>query len=179
MKVSIAGVGMISAIGENIVESLQSIESEKSGIGPFKYLETVHQSDFPAGEVKQSNKELAEISKAPVHLSRTALLSLIAAREALTDAEIENVSSLRTGFISANSVGGMDKSEKFFSEFLRDHNKGSLRDVVNHESGKISEIVAPRSLSNAVSIDDCSLFPILVLPPPIFRSKATVWLMAL
>ena len=51
MKVSIAGVGMISAIGENIVESLQSIESEKSGIGPFKYLETVHQSDFPAGEV--------------------------------------------------------------------------------------------------------------------------------
>ena len=44
------------------------------------------------------------------------MLSLIAAREALDDAGL-NDRSLRIGFVSANTVGGMDRSEKFFADF--------------------------------------------------------------
>ena len=78
----------------------------------------------------------------PLRTSRTALLSLVAAKEALADAAIPNFDSLRTGFVSANSVGGMDKSEDFFVEFLADNNKGKLRNIFDHECGSKTEIVA-------------------------------------
>lgn len=141
-SVWISGVGMISAIGNNIAECLQALETGRSGIGPITKIDTVHRSEFPVGEVKQGNRELADLTNLSPYISRTALLSLMAAKEAINDAAIENFSSLRTGFISANSVGGMDKSENFFSEFLTDQQKGLLRNVVNHECGKITEIVA-------------------------------------
>ena len=141
-SVWVSGVGMISAIGNNSAECLQSLEAGRSGIGLINELDTVHHSEFPVGEVKKSNKELANLTNLSPNISRTVLLSFLAAKEALNDAAIENFSSLRTGFISANSVGGMDKSEQFFSEFFTNYRKGSLRNVINHECGRISEIVA-------------------------------------
>ena len=75
-------------------------------------------------------------------LSRTALLSSIAANEALNNASIPDLNRWRTGFISANTVGGMDKTETFFPKFLSDNEKGRLRDVVNHECGSVTELVA-------------------------------------
>ena len=49
---------------------------------------------------------------------------------------------LRTGFISANTVGGMDKTENFFRLFSKDPSAGRLADVVHHECGAITELVA-------------------------------------
>ena len=60
----------------------------------------------------------------------------------MNNAGIENIAAFRTGFISANTVGGMDKTENFFTEFLSDNQKGRLRDVVHHECGSITELVA-------------------------------------
>lgn len=77
-------------------------------------------------------------------VSRTALLSLIAAREALDRAAIPDLARWRTGFISANTVGGMDRTENFYSEFLDNPRHGRLRDVVLHECGSVTEWVADR-----------------------------------
>jgi 3-oxoacyl-[acyl-carrier-protein] synthase-1 len=77
-------------------------------------------------------------------VSRTALLSLIAAREALDRAAIPDPGRWHTGFISANTVGGMDRTEKFYAEFLGDPRHGRLRDVVLHECGSVTEWVADR-----------------------------------
>ncbi len=140
--VYIAGAGVISPIGNNVAESLQSLESGLAGMGPMKYLSSFYSGEIPVAEVKMSNDELAAVAGASNKLSRTALLSMIAAREALQDANINNIGSLRTGFISANTVGGMDKTEDFFVDFLKDAQKGRLRDVINHECGKVTEIVA-------------------------------------
>jgi len=108
----------------------------------MKYFDSVHRDKLPVAEVKLSNAQLAQLAGLPNTKSRTALLSMIAAKEALGNAGIENISSLRTGFISANSVGGMDKTEKFFVDFLKDDSKGKLRDVVHHECGSVTELVA-------------------------------------
>ena len=140
--VFVAGVGVISAIGNNIAECLDALENGRAGIGPMLHLDSEHRQKIPVAEVKMSNDELAKLSGLPLAKSRTALLSMIAAKEALNNAGIENISSLRTGFISANSVGGMDKTEFFFSKFLYDNQKGRLRDVIHHECGSISELVA-------------------------------------
>ncbi len=140
--VFVAGTGIISAIGKNVSECLDALENSKAGMGHMHFFDSLHRDKLPVAEVKLSNDDLAKLSGLPNTKSRTAQLSLIAAREALIDAGIENLSSLRTGFISANSVGGMDKTEKFFAEFLSDNNKGRLRDVVDHECGSATELVA-------------------------------------
>ena len=140
--VFVAGAGVISAIGNNSAECLYALESGLAGIGDISYLDTFYRSRIPVAEVKLSNEELADRACLPSSLSRTALLSLLAAREALQDAAIEDLPKLRTGFISANTVGGMDKSESFFAEFFSGKDKGRLRDIVHHECGSVTELVA-------------------------------------
>src|SRR6187200_160976 len=141
-RIFVAGVGVISAIGKNVAECLDSLENNRAGMGDMIYLNSVHKQKIPVAEVKMSNDDLARISGLSKTKSRTALLSVIAAKEALNNSGIENIGALRTGFISANSVGGMDKTEKFFADFFFDNQKGRLRDVVHHECGSISELVA-------------------------------------
>jgi len=141
-SVYIAGVGVISAIGNNVAEHLRAFEQEEAGMGDITLLNTIHKGELPVAEVKLSNDELAAMTGLSARTSRTALLSLVAAREALNDAAIPDFKSLRTGFVSANTVGGMDKSEDFFVDFLTDNNKGKLRDVFDHECGSKTEIVA-------------------------------------
>lgn len=140
--VFIAGLGVISAIGNNVAENLDALQNSRAGMGSMVYLNSVHSGRVPVAEIKLSNEELANRSGLPVTKSRTAQLSLIAAKEALNDAGILDVKAYRTGFVSANSVGGMDKSENFFAEFLADNHKGQLRNVIHHECGSITELVA-------------------------------------
>lgn len=141
-SIFIAGTGIVSAIGNNVAECVDALENGRAGMDQMQYLNSVHRYRLPVAEVKLSNDELAELSGLPKNKSRTALLSLVAAKEALDQAAITNLASLRCGFISATSVGGMDKTENFFTEFLSDNKKGRLRDVVNHECGSITELVA-------------------------------------
>lgn len=142
--VYVAGVGVISAIGNNVSENMAAFEREEAGMAEITHINTAHAGVLPVAEVKLTNEELAALANAPADLSRTTLLSLIAAREALNDAGIENLGELRAGFISANTVGGMDKSEDFFIPFSKDNSKGKLHNVFDHECGSMTEAVADR-----------------------------------
>jgi 3-oxoacyl-(acyl-carrier-protein) synthase len=142
--VYIAGVGAICAIGNNTAQCLQSLQHGETGVADITYLETAHKTEFPVAEVKLDNNQLSKLSGFKEGVSRTAMLSLVAAKEALDDAGIANFSELRTGFISANTVGGMDKTEDFFKDFLTDNQKGRLRDVLNHECGSVTNLVADK-----------------------------------
>jgi len=142
--VYVAGLGVISAIGNNAAENFASLKNEQAGMGDITLLNTIHKGILPVAEVKLSNDELAALTGLPNNISRTTLLSMVAAKEALEDAAIPGFEGLRSGFVSANSVGGMDKSEDFFVEFLKDNNKGKLRNVFDHECGSMTEIVADK-----------------------------------
>jgi 3-oxoacyl-[acyl-carrier-protein] synthase-1 len=74
--------------------------------------------------------------------TRTALLGLIAAKEAILNAQLENISDARTGLVSASSVGGMDRSELFYKEFLSDNKKGRLRNIIGHDCGDSTAKIA-------------------------------------
>jgi 3-oxoacyl-[acyl-carrier-protein] synthase-1 len=143
-KVYIAGVGIISAIGNNVEECLHALENEEAGMNHVTYLETVHTNELPVAEVKLNNNELAGKAGFSSKISRTALLSVIAAKEALNDAGIANISNIRTGFISANTVGGIDKTENFYHDHFKESKPGNLHDIVNHECGSITELVADK-----------------------------------
>lgn len=138
----IAGLGIISAIGNNIDETITSFENHISGVGAIRYLETVHKDTFPLAEVKLSNQELAHLLGIDSALSRTILLSYYAARQAFDSIQGQALKNLRIGFISATSVGGMDKTEFFAKDFLQDPETGDLKQVVNHDNGKSTDFVA-------------------------------------
>jgi 3-oxoacyl-(acyl-carrier-protein) synthase len=144
VPVYIGGLGVISAIGNNVGECLHALETGLAGIGEVKYLETVHREKIPVAEVKFNNNELASRAGLSPSVSRTALLSIIAAQEALQDAAIPEEDRWRTGFISANTVGGMDKTETFFPPFLSTTARARLRDVIHHECGSVTELAAEK-----------------------------------
>jgi 3-oxoacyl-[acyl-carrier-protein] synthase I len=142
--VFVAGAGVISAIGNNRAECLESLKQARAGIAAMRWLRSIHQDKLPVAEVKSNNDSLSQHSGLSAATSRTALLSMLAAREAVQDASIPDFQAWRSGFVSANSVGGMDKTEDFFLDFLAGPSKGKLRNVVHHECGSVTEIVADK-----------------------------------
>ena len=50
----ITGAGIVSAVGCNKREVLESLVAGRSGIGPMRYLRSVH-IEFPVGEVPMSD----------------------------------------------------------------------------------------------------------------------------
>ena len=150
MQVFIAGKGIISAIGNNLNETLVSLRNSKSGVGKITVLPTNYASKLPAAEVKLSNEELAQLAGMNSSFPRTALLSAIAAQEAVKDAAIPAFEKLRSGFISANTVGAMDKTETIFKFYMEDDNTENLLDEMEYDSGFVTEIVADK-----LGIRDC------------------------
>ena len=119
----ITGVGIVSAIGNSTSSVLESLKNEASGIGKIRYLASIHE-ELPIGEVKLSNKELAEILKLEQKnqnlISRTTLMGAVALRQALKDANISCFGNKRIAFINGTTVGGMDITEQYFSRMKTD-----------------------------------------------------------
>jgi 3-oxoacyl-(acyl-carrier-protein) synthase len=141
-QVHVAGVGVISAIGNTVSETFQALQNQQSGIGVLTLFDSIHQSILPVGEVKLTSKELQEKAKRRHPLPRTALLGIVAAREALVSSGIKNITNWRHGLLSGTTVGGMDKTERFFVDFTKDNKRGRLRNVVEHECGRSTESIA-------------------------------------
>jgi 3-oxoacyl-(acyl-carrier-protein) synthase len=140
-RIHVAGTGVVSAIGNSVDETLLSFRNHTSGIGKISLFDSVYREELPVGEVKLSNAQLSKNLDLEPHLTRTGLLGIHAAREAVTQAGID-LKKWRTGLISATTVGGMDRTENFFIDFLADRKKGKLRDVVYHECGSTTELIA-------------------------------------
>jgi 3-oxoacyl-(acyl-carrier-protein) synthase len=140
-RVHVAGLGVISAIGNSVPETLRSFHTHTSGIGPLTLFDSIYSDVLPVGEVKLTNEALSQTFSLSPTLTRTALLGITAAREATLDADID-LKKWRTGLISGTTVGGMDKTERFFVDFQKSPKRGKLRNVVNHECGRSTELLA-------------------------------------
>lgn len=142
MAVLVTGAGIICALGTTQDEVLASFRAHTSGIGPAQHFAPCHPAGYPFGEVPRSNQELAARYGLPSHLSRTVLLSYHAARAAYDSIDPALVQRSRVGFISATSVGGMDKTESFFLDYVPDASAGKLTKVLHHDCGKHTDFVA-------------------------------------
>ena len=61
-RIAITGMGIVSAIGNNVQENLLALAQQKSGIGQLELLDTIHQN-FPCGEIKLTNTHLVDALK--------------------------------------------------------------------------------------------------------------------
>ena len=143
-RIFVTGFGIVSSIGLSVQETLDSILTGRSGIGEITLLDTIHKGKLPLAEVKRTTIELLDLTglSGRNDITRTTALGILAAQEAVKSAGISDMKQYRTGLISANTVGGMDRSEKFFEMFLPDNSKGKLRDVVNHDTGDSTDKIA-------------------------------------
>lgn len=116
--VAITGMGLISAIGNSVADNFASLISGTTGISKVSRIKTVHENEIMVGEVPLTNGELEKLLGLPADShSRTPLLGIMAAKEALAQADIQDISEYRTGLISGTTVGGMDKSEQYYYDF--------------------------------------------------------------
>ncbi len=143
-RVYVTGIGIVSAIGFDCRETEASLQALKSGIGRITHLDTLYRNEIPVAEVKATHPELAAIAGIPENglYSRTSLMGIIAARQALAHSRTADVSLARTGLISATTVGGMDRSEKFYKHFMKNNLRGRLRDIITHDCGDHAEKMA-------------------------------------
>ncbi len=140
--VAITGMGIISAIGNNVAENYSALLKKRTGISHISKIDTVHKGSIMVGEIEFTNGELeAILGLGPNNnYSRTALLGAVAAKEAIADAKITNIKAYRTGLISSTSVGGMDMTEKFYYDYLESGD--NRRYIEGHHAGDSTEKIA-------------------------------------
>jgi 3-oxoacyl-[acyl-carrier-protein] synthase-1 len=144
-KIYITGLGIISAIGNNVAETLEAFQQRHTGIGTLRHLHTRHQNTIPVGEVNYTDAQLIELCGLPTSTktTRTALLGLVAAKEAAMQAGLNSTDGLRTGIISATSVGGMGITENLWFDYLDIEKTGDwLKYIETHECGDSTEFIA-------------------------------------
>lgn len=132
------GLGVISAIGNTVDETLTSFKNHQHGLGELTLFDSAHKQ-LPVGEVRISNRGLTDDLSLRRNFNRTTLLGIYAARQAWNSAKLS--SHWKKGVISGTTVGGMDRTENFFPQYLR----GSDVDfslAKDHECGSVTERIA-------------------------------------
>ena len=137
-RVLITGMGVVSAIGNNVIENHRSLKEGRTGLRKSQFLESKYADMFHFGEVELSNQQLfAELQLDDQKgITRTELLALKAFREAVKMSGLteEAISSTDTAFVSATTVGGMAETKHLHedantneepSEFVHSYRSGA------------------------------------------------------
>ena len=134
-KVAITGMGIISSIGNSVEENFNALITGSIGISTIENIKTIHKDDIKVGEVKQTNQQLQKLLQLPPenNFSRTALLATIAAKQAIKNANINDINEYKTGLISATSVGGMDMTERYYYEYFE--NESCQKYIKSQDAG--------------------------------------------
>ncbi len=144
-RVFITGYGVITAIGNNSAENYQSLIARKSGYGRFDFLQTVHRDTIFGCEVKLSHRELCDMAGVPggKGFTRTALLALISAGEAVGRAGLTKSELRQAGIISGTTVGGVKEFEDNYSDMQDPVRDGEYLQYLNTaDSGEHTERLA-------------------------------------
>jgi 3-oxoacyl-[acyl-carrier-protein] synthase II len=159
-------MGIISSIGDDVQENHSSLLQSKAGIRKVEHIKTILRDSIMVAEVKHTNDELIKKLNLPSdnNFSRTTMLGLHAAKEAVAHAGIQDITSCRTGLISATSLGGMDMTEKYFysaletgegKNYIESHPAGTsaqhIAEALGIEEGFVTTIsTACSSSANAI-----------------------------
>ncbi len=153
MNIAITGEGIISAIGTNKEEVLQSLLAHKSGIKEMQFLQSVHH-ELPVGEVALSNEQMKKRLGIPEKqlMSRTELMGILAIRQALEDAGIDlssvSASNKKIVLVSGTTVGGMDLTEQSFNplyEQFQSQQETKVEELAflnHHDGGNCTQKIA-------------------------------------
>ena len=140
-RIVVTGTGIITSLGAGKVETLRKLRAGERAIGPIRHVQTKH-AELPVGEVPYSDEQLKELLhyRSSETITRTSLLGRVAMREALDEAELLTDHGERVVFISGNTVGGMEKSEQYYHDFLTNNDRNEY--IALHDCGACTDIMA-------------------------------------
>ena len=175
MGIVITGAGIVSAIGIGKAETLDALREGRTGIAPLHYLKTAHH-EFPVGEVKLSDDEMKQrlhIDHEPT--TRTVLMGMLAMQEALEEAGLLDCSGLGVALVSGTTVGGMDKSEQVYLDYLSNDTRNDY--IRTHDCGATTDLIADRfgifSMTTSISTACSSAANAIILGANLIRSGQT------
>ena len=141
-EIYVTGAGIVSALGIGKDANLRALINQQSGVQPIQFLETAHR-ELPAGEVKHSNDALCEMLRIPPTEAfiRSSLLAIPAVEEAIHQARLRDLPPhTRVALLSGITVGGMDKAEQYYDDFL--HNDSRNAYIELNDCGACTEQIA-------------------------------------
>ncbi len=154
-RIFVTGIGIISGIGTNLLETKTSLLQSRSGIGAISIRLHQLKENIPVCEVKCTETELFRLAGIPFRegFSRNALLGIIAAQEAWKNAGMKHIPGIRTGLVSATTVGGMDKCELYYQDFLTNDSRNLYIDTYDcaDSTQKIADILGIRDFMTTIS----------------------------
>lgn len=139
-RIVITGMGMCSAIGVGMEETLASLREGRCGISaPARYLKT-SRTEFPVGEVPLTTQQMIEMTGVAADkgemIGRNALVGRVALREALATAGMLSPEAERgegdftdIPFISGTTVAGMDRGEAQLDEPTKEGMMRAIQEV--------------------------------------------------
>ena len=119
-KIIVSGMGILSSLGNGVAENHHKLSKATHGLSSLDFLSTIHAKVFPFGEIKKATSELIHDANLDHDkgYSRTAVLGILALKQAYQQAKIPLSNHLRIGLINATTVGGMCEVEKYYFDFL-------------------------------------------------------------
>ena len=118
MRVAITGYGVVCAVGSSVATAWGAIARGDRGIGPITLFDVSAQRTSIAAEVKDLVVP-APLSEGGARWSRSDSMALIAARQALAEANVEP-RTMRVGLIVGATTGGMFETEAILARMHAD-----------------------------------------------------------
>ncbi len=118
-KVFVTGLGVISAIGDNVETNHRALINGNCGLSDLENFQTIYSNSFRFGEVKMDDQAFKKLHKlTDPGVSRTSLLAFHAMMEAIEDSGLtrQELASYQTGLITSNSIGGMCFTDAFYQD---------------------------------------------------------------
>ena len=138
-RIVITGMGAVTPIGNSVKETFSAMRQGVCGIAPITHFDTGDRKVKVAGEAKNLDLEDYFPKKEIRRMDRFVAFALIAAREAMKDAGLDNNNDWnkeRCGTIVSTGVGGLGTIET-------EHTKGGLKGY-----DRVSPYFVPGGISN-------------------------------
>ena len=140
-RVVITGLGAITPIGKNVLESWNSIKQKKCGIDEITLFDASNFKTKLDAEVKEYDQlEYFDLKQAK-RLDRSSQFAIIAAREAIADSKIEreNTDFDRVGIFVSSGIAGLTTIQNQCEAYFEKGNK------------RVSPMFIPMSIANMPS----------------------------
>jgi nodulation protein E len=140
-RVVVTGIGIISALGNNSNEFREALFAGRSGIDVITSIDISQLRFQKAAEVRSFKEEEHFDDKQLMLLERFSQFALVAAREAVTNSNVEWTDDLRerTAIITGTGAGGQGTQDQNYI------------DLYCLKKNRLPPLVVPRAMSNAAA----------------------------
>jgi 3-oxoacyl-[acyl-carrier-protein] synthase II len=143
--VVVTGLGAVTSLGKDLASTWEGLVAGRSGIGPITLFDASAFRTHLAAEIKELPGGLEPALRR--RLSRTDVIGLAAAAEALLDAglDLERENPSRIGVALGAGVSGLLDSENYFRDLLARGPRGARPTrVLNHPPDQTTDRIAER-----------------------------------